>query len=240
MRQHTIDLLDIFTHQVTHTFITKEMKPNSLRCFHSARRRPQCGSVGLASLGLVYTCASTGKVIMQVYLPQREGDTICFRDPYTPGSKTCCLWRETVERTYTIEDPGNWMILQGGFVVGIRKRETPRPSPAPSKDSTTLRRRGQRIAGNPNSDPDEIWEVWTISDRGEESTMPLCNYHDGFQDHLLISTLGPMAQIGRRSIAISLGNVIKVVTVGNERFDGTDKGNEAFQVARRRKKNRKE
>ncbi|RDW87255.1 hypothetical protein BP5796_02949 [Coleophoma crateriformis] len=241
VRQHTVDLMDSSTHQVTHTFITQSMKPNSLRCFHSARRRPQCGSVGLASLGLVYTCATTGNVIMQVYLPERDGDTICFRDPWTPGSKTCCLWRETVERTYTIEDPGKWMVLQGGLVVGIRKREVSRPSSTPSKDPPTLRRRGQRASIAKNNDPDEIWEFWTMSDRGEASSIPLCNYDDNIQDHLLVSTLGPIAQIGRRSIGVSLGNVIKVVTVGNERFDGTDKGNEALQVAaRRKKKNRKE
>ena len=93
VRNHTVDLMDIFTHKVTHTFTTKPMKQDSLRCFHSTRRRPQCGSVGLASLAIAYTCADTGNLILQTYLPQREGDTICFRDPYTPGSKTCCLWK---------------------------------------------------------------------------------------------------------------------------------------------------
>lgn len=250
VRNHTVDLIDIFTHKVTHTFFTKPMKPNSLRCFHSTRRRPQCGSVGLASLGLAYVCAATGHLIMQTYLPQREGDTICFRDPYTPGSKTCCLWRETVEHTHTVEDPGEWIVIQLGYVVGIRKRET--PSLAPVQTSYTgapltshLRKRGppnRRLQDSRNTESEDVWEVWTISARGEMTSMPLCNYDvsENTVEHLLITTLGPLAKVGKRSIAVALGNVVKIITIGNERFDGTDNNygmdDEAFKVAARRKK----
>jgi len=31
--------------------------------------------------------------------------------------------------------------------------------------------------------------------------------------------LGPLQKVGKRSIAIALGNVIKVITVGNEKYD---------------------
>ncbi|KAL3427900.1 srebp cleavage activating protein [Phlyctema vagabunda] len=250
VRQHTVDLIDIFTHKVTHTFYTKDMKPNSLKCFHSTRRRPQCGSVGLASLGLVYDCAQTGKAILQTYLPQREGDTICFRDPYTPGSKTCCLWRETVEHTYTIDNPGEWIALPIGFVVGVRKIEH-----APSVSLNTanenspsgIRRRGMipRQGQAPRiQEPVDSWEVWTISARGERFSRPLCSFDDNrFQQHLLINSLGPLTKVGKRSIAVGLGNVVKIITIGNERFDGTDNDygmdDEAFKVAiRRRKKTR--
>ncbi|CAG8962205.1 hypothetical protein HYFRA_00005257 [Hymenoscyphus fraxineus] len=238
VRDHTIDLIDIFTHRVTHTFETKQMKPESLRCFHSTRRRPQCGSVGLASLALVYTDAETGSCILQSYLPQRDGDTICFRDPFTPGSKTCCLWRETVENRFLIENPGEWRTLPIGYVVGVRKRE----SAAETKKTTGidlaltsspgLRRRGapQGICSKKEPDvEDDVWEAWSISAKGDRSTTPLSDGLHGFE-HLLVSGLGPMEIVGRKTIAVALGNVVKVVTVGHDRFDDFENDDDATFV----------
>jgi WD40 repeat protein len=226
VRKHTVDLIDIFTHKVTHTFITKPMKQGSLRCFHSTRRRPQCGSVGLATLALAYTCAETGNCVMQSYLPEREGDTICFRDPYTPGSKTCCLWRETVENRHEMENPGQWETLQVGYVVGIRKREATTEPIQPTGRyeqaiaNSGMRRRGINERASRSIDghnEDDAWEAWSMSGRGEKSTIPLFDSYD--KHHLFISSTGPMAKVGHRSIAFAIGNVVKVVSVGIDKFD---------------------
>lgn len=235
IRDHTIDLIDIFTHNITHTFSTKPMKPDTLRCFHSTRRRPQCGSVGLASLALAYTCAETGACILQSYLPQRDGDTICFRDPWTPGSKTCCLWRETVEHNFVIENPGEWRTLQIGYIVGVRKRESPTENQeastinVPSSLGSGLRRRGgfHQSANKPQAVDEDAWEAWSISARGDRTTVPLSNGQRG-SEHLLVSELGPMERVGKRTIAVALGNVVKVVTVGHDRFDDFHDDDAAF------------
>ncbi|KAH8679614.1 sterol-sensing domain of SREBP cleavage-activation-domain-containing protein [Tricladium varicosporioides] len=233
VRDHTVDLIDIFTHKVTHSFSTSPMKVDSLRCFHSTRRRPQCGSVGLASLAIAYTCAETGSCILQSYLPQREGDTICFRDPYTPGSKTCCLWRETVEHRYVVENPGKWEVLQVGYVAGVRKREQPKPTggtvTAPAAQN--IRRRG--LVSKPDHGKkdrhDDIWEAWSISARGDRSSTPLFSDAEK-EDCLLVSGLGPMTRFGKRNVAVALGNVVKVVTVGNDRLDDTASDDDAAFV----------
>lgn len=245
VREHTVDLIDIETHRVTHTFHTKPMKQDSLRCIHSTRRRPQCGSVGLANLALAYTSAETGECIMQSYLPRREGDTICFRDPFTPGSKTCCLWRETVENNYTIADPGHWEALKVGYLVGVRKVEAPRIIANNTRPVANigLRRRG---ASPPQSlhlqtqEAEDSWEVWSISSRGERAVTPLCGYNE--KGNLLVNSLGPLQKIGNRSIAVGLGNVIKVITVGHEKFDSESSNDDqafvgmaAATASRRRK-----
>lgn len=245
IRDHTVELIDVETHMVTHTFHTKPMKQDSLRCIHSTRRRPQCGSVGLANLALAYTSAETGECIMQSYLPQREGDTICFRDPFTPGSKTCCLWRETVEHRYTIGNPGRWEALKVGYLVGVRKVEAPKDIAASSHPVANigLRRRG---ASRPQSlrlqaqEAEDSWEVWSISSRGERAVTPLCGYNE--KGNLLVNSLGPLQKIGNRSIAVGLGNVIKIITVGHEKFDGESSNDDqafvgmaAATASRRRK-----
>lgn len=223
VRKHTVDLIDIFSHRVTHTFSTRPMVKDSLRCFHSTRRRPQCGSVGLANLALAYTCAETGNCIMQSYLPEREGDTICFRDPWTPGSKTCCLWRETVENRYEVENPGKWEALRVGYLVGIRQREIESeimPSPQPPAPNSGLRRRA-RPSRTPSFERDEDrYEVWSLSARGEMSKSPLFAYEES--GHLFNSVLGEIEIMSQRSVAVALGNVVKIITIGNEKFDGAE------------------
>ncbi|OWP05031.1 hypothetical protein B2J93_601 [Marssonina coronariae] len=213
VRTRSVDLVDIVTHKVKHTFTTELMKPDSLRCFHSTRRRPQCGSVGLASLAIAYTHAVSGTVILHSYLPRHDGDTICFRDPNMPGSKTCCLWRETVEQRYEIENPGEWDALNAGHLLGIRKCQLPAARPAAH---TGLRRRGH--APFPGSEDDDVWEVWSISARGERTVTPLCGYAE--RNNLLVSGLGPMCKMGRRTLVVGLGDVVKVISVGHEMFDG--------------------
>jgi len=39
------------------------------------------------------------------------------------------------------------------------------------------------------------------------------------QQHLMFSELGPMTRLGTMSVAVGLGNVVKVVSVGHEHFD---------------------
>jgi hypothetical protein len=226
IRQHAVELIDIITYKVTHTFPTKEIKSDSLQCFHSTRRRPQCGSVGLAYFALGYTNAETGQCILQTYLPEREGDTICFRDPWKPGSKTCCLWSETVEHTHVVDNPGNWEALPLGYLIGVRKCVTPvkvhghRAPPTPG-----FRRRGGRLKSDIKTrEDDDAWEVWSLSMRGEISSIRLASFSESSSmfDQLLVTDIGPVERVGKRSLAVGLGNIIKIITVGDGRFDVQD------------------
>jgi hypothetical protein len=235
IRDRSVELVDITTNCVTHTFQTKSIKINSVRCFHSARRRPQCGSTGLAYFGLAYTSAETGQCILQVYLPPHEGDTICFRDPCTPGSKTCCLWRETMAHVHTIDNPGDWEALSAGYLVGIRKYHENMHSIDEGHEQSSresgLRRRGgldlQERYRTKKDDDDDKWEVWSISSRGEQTTAPLSNNQGSSdRDHLLVGSLGPLAILGKRSLVVGVGDLVKVISLGNERFDGLDSESE--------------
>ncbi|KAG9248216.1 sterol-sensing domain of SREBP cleavage-activation-domain-containing protein [Calycina marina] len=239
VREQMVDLIDISTHNITHSFPVDSMLPNTLRCFHSTRRRPQCGSVGLAYLALAYTGRNGGNCVLQVYLPRREGDTICFRDPESPGSKTCCLWKDTAEKKYEIENPGTWDALKAPYVVGVRKIGAPVAGET-VESVTGLRRRGKlQHRSEHRQHEEESWEVWCLSMYGEEINMPL-NRNEITQDFLLVDDLGPFVTLGNRSIALGLGNVIKVITVGSERFDKSENNNENTRfvgmTASRRKK----
>ncbi|PQE16801.1 srebp cleavage activating protein [Rutstroemia sp. NJR-2017a BBW] len=245
VRNHSVDLVDVFTHRVTHSFVTEPIKAGTLQCFHSTRRRPQCGSVGLGTFALVYTCSETSDLVMQSYLPHRDGDTICFRDPNTPGSKTCCLWRETVERKYRISNPGDWQVVQSGYVVGVRKRMDKGKHGMGSQSLSPLgrdglRRRGggdRRLGTSPSVEKDG-WEVWSLGGRGDECSVPLNSEYDQL---LLVGKLGPVIRVGMNSVVVAIGNVVKLITVGHERYDRPNDDNDEVFVgmapaATRRKK----
>jgi len=69
------------------------------------------------------------------------------------------------------------------------------------------------------------WEVWTMTMNGEFHVEPLHHSsandisHAISEDDLLAADLGPVVRLGQRSIAIGFGNRVKVVMVGNERFE---------------------
>lgn len=69
-------------------------------------------------------------------------------------------------------------------------------------------------------------------------TAPLCV--DAEDDgHLFVTHLGPMANVGSSSIVVGLSNVIKVITVGQERFeteDVTEPGSGVPAMSSRRRK----
>lgn len=179
---------------------------------------------------------------MQSYLPEREGDTICFRDPEKPGSKTCCLWRDTVERIHSMENPGSWEAVQAGYVVGVRKRKTSpeykdslQITPANGFRTAGLRRRNQpssfsynHTALSPRSTQivQAQWEIWALSAKGERYSTFISNgtlSDDGSGiGGLLASNPGPLVKVGKGSVAVAIGNVVHLVTVGIERFDSPD------------------
>jgi hypothetical protein len=68
------------------------------------------------------------------------------------------------------------------------------------------------------TETEDSWEVWSLSSRGERTVTPLCGINE--KDNLLVGSLGPLQKVGNRSIAVGLGNIIKVITVGHEKFDG--------------------
>lgn len=96
---------------------------------------------------------------------------------------------------------------------------------APSSQSNGLRKRHRVPLPAPSQQAHDDWEVWMFSHFGGKQdtweTAPLCI--DAEDDgHLFVTNLGPMANVGSSSVVVGLSNVIKVITVGQERFETED------------------
>ncbi|KAI1326826.1 sterol-sensing domain of SREBP cleavage-activation-domain-containing protein [Xylariaceae sp. FL0255] len=234
IRSQTVDLVDSQTQRAIYTFRVDPIQPKSLKAFHSRPRKMRCGSVALWSFTIAYLNAYTRDLVVQTYSPQNEDESLCFCDPESPTRKTCCPWQRAKETRRVIKNPGVWQALPSGIMVGVRRKTPHTPSsngyahhPQPLSQSSGLRNRrfGSRITAPPTPPPEQQvaddWEVWTFSYFGSQDTwetVPLCldTEDDG---HLFVTHLGPMANVGSSSVAVGLSNVVKVITVGQERFD---------------------
>lgn len=233
-RLRTVDLVDLKTSEIIHTFQTEPIQHRSLKFLRSRRRQTQCGSQGLASFTLAYVSAETSECILQTYLPPEEGETICFCSQSEPRPSNCCLWRDTKEIKRRVENPGDWEALPNGSVMGVRRKAT-RPSTEKEKGGRGISsspprndfRRRRRSQSRPPDRREDDWEVWVMSQLEKEEnfeTRPLASPEEdrgvGGGEHLMVSKPGPMQIIGSCSVAVAFGDVIKVIAVGHERFDG--------------------
>lgn len=71
------------------------------------------------------------------------------------------------------------------------------------------------------------WEAWALSTTGEFRSRPL-NPDDvedvdelaNDEDELFVASPGPIKRLGKRSVAVGFGNTVKILTLGQEVFDG--------------------
>ncbi|UQC82779.1 uncharacterized protein CLUP02_08269 [Colletotrichum lupini] len=242
-RSHTVDLVDAKTKALLHTFETDSIQAGSLRCFHSSRRKPQCGSIGLVSFGIAYTHAEKGDCVIHTFIPKEEGNVICFRNTSSPPSRSCSAWAETIESKREISNPGTWEALPNGFLVGVRREVYDSGSSSGESSPTTtggLRHRMyQRSEKRPNRSQDN-WEVWVASELGREQIYETRPLHDEYEmgSHLIISGLGPIVKVGTASVAVAFGNIIKLITVGHQHFEdlAENETGESLHIGSRRRK----
>ncbi len=267
IRENGVDLVHVKTHGILHTFENLELVPGTLQCFHSVKRKPHCGTDGLASFSLAYTQRRPneegqemggGDLILRTYIPKQEGDLICIGPKKCTSDSTCNSWTEARLRVHKVRNPGVWESLPSGAVVGVRKRRD-KETRSISAVSTLRRRGGAALhsatePGNKETRDLDIWEAWMISAKGERHIIPLhhpstssslsCPNHNDIplmdQHQLFVTKCGPMTRVGRRSVALGFGNVIKVITVGHEWFDTADDTSEdvSMKLARRSRKNK--
>ncbi|XXH00774.1 hypothetical protein Hte_007125 [Hypoxylon texense] len=232
IRSQTVDLVDSQTLKAIYTFKVDPIQPKSMKCFHSRPRRMRCGSVALWSFTLAYLNTYTRDLVVQTYSPQHEGESLCFCDPTSPTRKTCCPWQRAKESRRVIKNPGLWDALPSGIMVGVRRkpgaklRTDGHPPHQTLQPLNGLRRRHNipQLSNANGQIAQDNWEVWMFSHFGKQETwetLPLCPKIED-DGHLYVNSLGPMVRVGRASLAVGLSNVIKVIMVGNERFETGD------------------
>jgi hypothetical protein len=83
-----------------------------------------------------------------------------------------------------------------------------------------------RTSTHPPTADSDAWEAWTLSSTGEFRSRPLCpdDLDDptaAFQDDLFVASPGPIAKLGKRSVAVGFGNTVKIISLGREVSQGS-------------------
>lgn len=237
MRSESVDLVDLTSSTIIHTFSTERIRLRSMKFVYSGQRRGPDGNGTVSSLTLAYLDDEDGECVLQTYLPGEGHDNICVSDATGPPARSSCAWGMTNQITRRIRNPGVWTPLRNGCMIGLRKAREVSPSESPIRGrlpafaQSGLRRRARGVAtastngASPTTPPKsaakEMWEIWVIT-RLEQTgsnieTRPLIGPED--PAGLIISELGPIAKVGYGSIAVGFGNVVKIITVGHEWFD---------------------
>ncbi|AEO62622.1 uncharacterized protein THITE_2040709 [Thermothielavioides terrestris NRRL 8126] len=140
-RSQSVDLVDLESSTIIHTFRTEMMQKRTLK--HIAFTRPQ--QSGLESLTLSYISAETGELVVHSYLSATATDTPSSPPPPEPLASTAHgRWIPAQEAIKHISNPGVWEALPSGSIVGVRRKPSPTPSPPPLSSPPllgTLRRR---------------------------------------------------------------------------------------------------
>lgn len=217
-----VHLISLITRELVHTFKTEPMQQRSLQSSSIGSQSSQATPCGVKSFTLCYTAAESGDCVLQTYVPQEDGDLICLDGSVQSTRTGWCSW-DTAKTTNThVPNPGKWNVLADGSIVGVRQR--PRlgngvgAEGRPGGDG--LRHRSPRKEHVRNMFG--RWELWTVSHGHRarpDETRPLFEEAENY-GHLFVSELGPLVDVGQRSIAFGFGNVVKVITVGSrERFE---------------------
>lgn len=235
VRVGAVDLVDLETHSLLHTFSSEGLVPSSLRCFHATPKRSL--PIALEYFALVYSNSSTNQCKMVTYLPAYGHENIHLDSNDGLRDSTSCAWNEAITRVNYVERPGDWEVLVNGSVVGVRKVDSDLSGMASLASTTSsLRfRAGRGIPSNRKSLVTE-WEAWTLTYSGDFSVIPLHSENDN--QHLLATSCGPISRVGQRSIVVGLGNSIRVISAGLEKYNNGMKMDEdlIIGVAGRRKK----
>lgn len=246
VRLQSVDLIDLHSSKIMHTFMTEPMQLHSLKFVFSGRRLAPGGRGTVSSLTLAYNSEETGDCVLQTYLPDENFDNICFSNANGPPGRSSCSWNETRQITRRMSNPGSWTPLRNGSIVGVRRvQEAPRGSPIrdrlPAFAQNGLRHRAVAARDEKNdghassthkngyytaprlTTAKQAWETWVMTRLEQEASVEtkLCDDSAG----LIISELGPMIKVGYGSVAVGFGNIIKVITVGHEWYGTAEEEN---------------
>jgi len=244
-RPYRLDLFDIPTQSFIRLLPSTAIKGSSLRVMHSPRREcPNCRGAAVHSISFVYTHGRENTCIMRTFSNGDDFNSLICLSRAVPGkSDTCKGILDAAEAVHYVEAAGVWEATGSQAVIGIRRphntlsHQTSHTTSAheisAEKSSSQARRRkssflrqrsrttqesGTTTSALEGDGAVESWEVWSLLSNGEFNSVPL-QESGGNDNELFVVNPGPIRRLGKRSVALAFGNTIKVITLGDGRFE---------------------
>lgn len=162
---------------------------------------------------------------------------ICLRAERDRRERKCTGFESVIETMHWLENVEGWEPTNLNLVAGIRRREVVQEhvlddsdAPTATQDSNLRRRKGAGKKTNPEEDDE--WEAWTMHADGVVTSYPLSDSMEESDESLLVSRAGPVCRVGQRSVAVGFGNTVRLLSVGNERYE-VDDNDDIYQISRK-------
>ncbi|KAF2199878.1 hypothetical protein GQ43DRAFT_397754 [Delitschia confertaspora ATCC 74209] len=252
LRGEEVDVVNFQRRALLHTLSIGKMKSNSFRIIHSARRVCSCGAPAVHSLSVVYTDPHTNHMIMQTStIDDTPTSQICLNSESSrPSQHECKGLDHATVAAHCVNPAGAWETTYAQEVIGVRKSPSlsihSLTSAAGTSYSTSAANALSKVRARGISRPSpdrhaasDQWEVWSMTASGEFHSRPLladfieddATQRQDAQEELFVAHPGPIARLGQRSVAVAFGNMVKIITLGKEWFEGTAEGNSDQAIA---------
>lgn len=248
LRSRSIDLIDFTTKlKIASVAVAGQWAATSLRIFHANLRECwTCHSPAVHSFLIAYTDVSTNELVLKTFMATKEEHPlICFHPTTNSDIASCQTLNQVEPIVKTVSCPGSWEVTSNQMIIGARPSshldvtlasnaltvadsDTSSMTSARSSPMTLPRR---RIAADlqPHGldhprksariDTSSIFtsqiEVWCISPTSELKISAI----PSSPDDLFVVTPGPIVPLGAKSVALAIGNTVRVVTMGSERIE---------------------
>jgi SREBP cleavage-activation protein with sterol-sensing domain len=242
VRSGSVDFVDVTGRLLVYRVLLSNPISRSVRIMPSSPKTcPICHNSAVYSISFAYTDTTSKNCCLQTLSANSESDNsvFCFRQATNTDAFVCGANDSAVISRYCVSNPGEWEVTNDLSIVGIRrasstnspsvhgishsKMQNSKSSSVQHTTTTEAHRPTIRFrlssssssASSKVSDSD-AWEVWSLSSAVDFDIAPLGRVEP---TDLFVSKPGPIAALGKRSMAVVLGNVIRVVTVGGERIE---------------------
>lgn len=126
-----------------------------------------------------------------------------------------------------MENVEGWEPTSLNLVAGIRRVDPLQDidssddyASSSRREILSLRQRWRKGKRSTQDDDEEEWEAWTMTFDGVVTRSSVTDSEGETNDKgLLVSRTGPVCRVGQRSVAVGFGNAVKVLLIGNERYD---------------------
>ncbi|KAF2762030.1 hypothetical protein EJ05DRAFT_472964 [Pseudovirgaria hyperparasitica] len=247
-----VDLLRLPGLKIVYSFPLASCHRDSVRILHSASRQCQCSGTSVRSIAIVYTDSVHQNCVVESYSAKEVSAFICLGP--SNGRLENCLGLERAQKgSMQVENPGVWETTSVQSILGVgkrtkfgessmstsSKREDSRAAPSQNgslttrlrlQNNSTLRNANKRLSTADLSNDNHEWRAWTLTMNGEFHTRSLASNAlpsaslSTQEEELLVPRAGPIVRAGKRSVIVAVGNSLKVISTGNERFDGSPNG----------------
>jgi hypothetical protein len=200
-----------------------------------------CGGIALQGFAIASSTPKGQDIALHLRSSEKNTNTEAGNSIYTicvRNQNTTCnsLNDASLTATHTLSNPGIWHALPSHALLGVRKRPLPplpSPSSTPSHQQHLRHRRSARSqhalpptkAAPTTPEEEDQWEAYSLSltAGGDLKTLDLCpaeaastisaESNRNQQTELYITRPGPTALLDSLSVAVALGNNVKVLRI---------------------------